>query len=215
MPPAQAGGAVTRQDIELEDVLGSGACSVVRAATSVAPPHARYAVKIFNVFDDGKRFPAGSGNQTRRVAATPRPRRGHSLEARRGAAAETQSRPRRHQLVAEIRTLAALDCAALVACHGAYLDSATKKVGVILDYMDVGGLDGCLSTRARLRPDAPGLPESATAAICFQCFWGLASAARRRNLHRRGRGGAATTRPRAIHAVAAAAQRSVRGRSTS
>ena len=90
---------------------------------------------------------------------------------------------KRHQLVKEVRTLFALNCEALVSFHGAYLDDG-GRVGVVLDFMDAGALEDVLKQRARQRRDAPGLPESACAAILYQTFWGLAYLHYEQRLHR-------------------------------
>ncbi|KAH8099218.1 MAP kinase kinase [Aureococcus anophagefferens] len=53
--PEGGRGSLRREDIELEGVLGSGACSVVRLARDRRDRDRRYAVKIFNVFEEAKR----------------------------------------------------------------------------------------------------------------------------------------------------------------
>ena len=75
-------------------------------------------------------------------------------------------------------TLFSLDCAALVQFHGAYLDGATGKVGVVLDYMDAGSVEGLIN--ARRQP----FPEKVAASILYQCCWGLGYLHFERRLHR-------------------------------
>jgi serine/threonine protein kinase len=96
---------------------------------------------------------------------------------------------KRRQLVEEIRALFCLDCAALVQFHGAYLDGATGKVGVVLDFMDGGSVEGLIQERRSLRaspgdPFGGALPEHACAAILYQCCWGLGYLHFERRLHR-------------------------------
>ena len=85
---------------------------------------------------------------------------------------------KRRQLVEEIRALFCLDCAALVQFHGAYLDGATGKVGVVLDYMDAGSVEGLIQSRRQ------PFPEKVAASILYQCCWGLGYLHFERRLHR-------------------------------
>ena len=66
---------------------------------------------------------------------------------------------KRRQLVEEIRTLFSLDCAALVQFHGAYLDGATGKVGVVLDFMDAGSVEGLINQRRAPLPEKVALVD--------------------------------------------------------
>ncbi|KAJ8601162.1 hypothetical protein CTAYLR_008282 [Chrysophaeum taylorii] len=80
---------------------------------------------------------------------------------------------RRHQLMKEVRILFGLDCQALVHFFGAYLDDA--RVGVILEFMDLGSLDRVFAKRP---------PERIVSLILFPVLWGLAYLHFERRMHR-------------------------------
>lgn len=81
----------------------------------------------------------------------------------------------RDQLLTELRTLFKSDCAALVDFHGALYREG--YVAVILEYMDLGGLDGVVKR-------AGVVPEPVLAAMSYQMLWGLGYLAHERRVHR-------------------------------
>ena len=69
------------------------------------------------------------------------------------------------QLYTEICLLVSFQCDALISLKGAFHDQG--KIGMILEYMDLGSLELFLGPRI-------DLTEAALSSIAFQMIWGLA-----------------------------------------
>ena len=86
-------------------------------------------------------------------------------------------RKKRVQLITELGVLCQIDCDSLIQFYGAYCDSDTGQIGVILEYMDLGSLERLLEPRYKVS-------ERGLAGICFQILWGLAYLHSDDNVHR-------------------------------
>lgn len=81
----------------------------------------------------------------------------------------------RDMLLTELRALFSSDCECLVDFYGATYREG--QVAVILEFMDLGGLDGVLKRAGKI-------PERVLAAMCFQVCWALGYLAVERRVHR-------------------------------
>lgn len=71
------------------------------------------------------------------------------------------------QLRKELIALVKVDCESIVRIQGAW--HKDSRIGLIIEYMDLGSLDVLCSRRCQAAP----LPERVLAAIAFQILWGL------------------------------------------
>lgn len=88
-------------------------------------------------------------------------------------------KPRRDQLLTEIRTLYGIESEHLVGFYGAYFQD--HALSIVLEFCALGSLDQLL---AKLPKHADVVPERVVAAIAMQVLTGLAHLKRVRHVHR-------------------------------
>ncbi|GMF14201.1 unnamed protein product [Phytophthora lilii] len=88
-------------------------------------------------------------------------------------------KPRRDQLLTEIRTLYGIESEHLVGFYGAYFQD--HALSIVLEFCDLGSLDQLL---AKLPEDDSVVPESVVAAVAMQVLTGLAHLKQVRHVHR-------------------------------
>lgn len=81
------------------------------------------------------------------------------------------------QLCKEIKVLATVACDCIVAFKGAFHNSEDRRIGIILEYMDLGTLEFILNPEVILT-------EEAISSICYQMLWGLGYLHFEHKLHR-------------------------------
>jgi tRNA A-37 threonylcarbamoyl transferase component Bud32 len=88
-------------------------------------------------------------------------------------------KPRRDQILTEIRTLYGIESAHLVGFYGAFFQD--HALSIVLEFCALGSLDQLL---AKLPKDDDVVPERVVAAIAMQVLTGLAHLKRARHIHR-------------------------------